>query len=134
MTAVLNLYESVYDDGNMGSHHTTVSEIYLWIASMYCDVYDYADEADGDKNGYLDAAFGCLDKALEHTKKFDGLINTGEHKYTAYLVDHVTHDTNGWAAPFSVKNIKDYWVFFDKTKEILKKDERWQIWVAKTAL
>ena len=102
---------------------------------MYCDVYSRAGGANGNKSGYLDLSFDCLDRALENAKRFDKLIATGEHKYTAFLVNLVVTDTDKWTAPApTAKNIMNHWHLFDHTKKVLEKDERWKIWIEKTAI
>ena len=126
-----NLFELIYDDGNMGSYHNTVCDIYCWLASMYCTVYSDTDSENGDRSRYLDLSFECLDKALENAKKFDKLIETGEYKYTAFLVNHVT-EPNKWNPPSKVDNIMNQSpVMFENIKKVLMHDKRWQIWIDK---
>ena len=134
INGVAKLFELIYDDGNMGFYHDTVCEIYLWLASMYCDVYSSTDSENGDRNGYLALSFECLDKALENSKKFDKLIRTGEHKYTAYFVNLAVTDTDKWTAVPRTANIMNDWHLFDHVKKVLMQDERWQIWVDKAGI
>jgi len=132
---IIRLFELIYDDGNLGFYHNTVSDIYLWLASMFCDVYSRTGGANGDKNDYLNLSFDCLDKALENAKRFDKLIATGEHKYTAFLVNLAVTDTDKWSASVpTAKNIMNHWHLFDHTKKVLEKDERWQGWIEKATL
>ena len=135
INGIVKLYELIYDDENMGFYHNTVCEMYLWLASMYCDVYSRTGGENGDKNSYLDLSFDCLDKALKNAKRFDKLIATGEHKYTAFLVNLAVTDTNKWTASVpTAKNIMNHWQLFDHIKKVLEKDERWQIWVEKATI
>jgi hypothetical protein len=118
----------------MGFYHNTVCEIYMWLAAMYCDIYSIAKEENEDRRESLDLSFECLDKALEHAKKFDKLIHTGEYKYTAYLVNLAATDTDKWTAVPTAKNLMNHWHLPDWNKILLSKDKRWQIWIEKSMI
>lgn len=131
ISGVLKLFESIYDDGNMGFYHTTVCDTYLWLAVLYCDAYCNTGGDNGGEIGYKDLSFDCLDKALFHAKKFDKLIGTGEHKYTAFLVNLSVTDTDKWSAIPISGNIMNHVQLFDHVKKILMQDDRWQMWIDK---
>ena len=128
-----NLFELVYDDGNMGFYHSTVCDIYCWLAGMYCEAYSDTDSENGNRSKYINLSFECLNKALENAKKFDKLIGAGEgeYKYTAFLVDHVTQPTKWTPPPKTVNIMNRSPVMFDHIKKVLMHDKRWQIWIDK---
>ena len=134
ISGMAKLFELVYDDGNMGFHHSTVCDIYCWLASMYCDEYSGTGSESGDRSRYLDLSFDCLDKALENAKKFDKLSGAGEYKYTAFLVDHVT-DQNTWTyfpkTPKAANIMNQSPEMFDHIKKVLMQDKRWKSWIDK---
>jgi len=130
ISGMANLFELIYDDGNMGFHHSTVRDIYLSLVSMYCDVYSHTDSENGDRSGYLDLAFECLDKALENAKKFDAQVGAGEYKYTAFLVNLVTEPNTKAVIP-KADSIINAIPKLDHVKKVLMQDKRWQIWVDK---
>lgn len=114
---VLKLFELIYDDGNMGFYHSTVCDTYLWLAVLYCDAYCNTGGDNGGEIGYKDLSFDCLDKALLHAKNFDKLINSGEHKYTAFLVNLSVTDTDKWSAVPISGNIMNHVQLFDHIKK-----------------
>ena len=128
-----NLFELIFDDGNMGSYHGTVCDIYCWLASMYCGIYSDTSSENGDKSRYIDLSFECLDKALENAKKFDSQLEVAEYKYTAFLVNLVTdtYKQIPLLLPKAVNIMNTSPVMFENIKKVLIHDKRWQIWIDK---
>ena len=130
INGIIKLYELIYDDGNMGLDHGSVSTVYDYLASSYCRAY----EQNRNESRYLDLAFGSLDKELEHAMAFDKLIETAsEHKYTAFLVNLMAIDINTLhfsGAPIT-KHMINLGNRFSRIKKVLERDERWQAFIDK---
>ena len=91
--SVINVYETLFIDGNCGFYHNDISQLYYSIARHKA------------MNGSdLSKALKYFDKAFEHSKAFERIVNEGGD-YTAPLVSGMGPIKKGELGPTS----KDYW-------------------------
>lgn len=86
LLGVAHLYELILDDGNCGSCHADLRDIYLW-----CAVFSA-------RQGNLPQAIEYFDTGFYHAKKYTELRGTGIFRYTAQLVSKVTFPSDNWPA------------------------------------
>ena len=120
---VIGMFDLICDDGNMGKYHCFVAKLYLYLSRLQWE------------RGYHDDAFLSLDKALEHQRAYDTLIDGQEHTMTAPLVSFVTYSVK--SPEGSARELPDDWPFwcnpdFSQVEKEIKSDPRWAAWVAKT--
>lgn len=75
ITSIINLYDTVFDDGKYGVYHYDVSHLYFTLA-------DYEVRYDNE----LQNALAHFDKGFEHYKKYEQIREQGEYIYSAPLV------------------------------------------------
>ncbi len=120
---VIGMFDLICDDGNMGKYHCFVAKLYLYLSRLQWE------------RGYHDDAFLSLDKALEHQRAYDTLIDGQEHTMTAPLVSFVTYSVK--SPEGSAQELPADWPFwcnpdFSQVEKEIKADPRWAAWVAKT--
>lgn len=117
------LFELLCDDGNMGPYHDDMIKLHLYLSRLQWE------------RGYHDDAFLSLDRALEHAKALERLMDGKEHTFTAPLVSHVKYQME--VHKDIVRQLPADWPFwcnpdYTKVAEEIKSDPRWAIWVKKT--
>ena len=117
------VFDLICDDGNLGVHHDFVSKLYLYLSRLQWE------------HEYHDDAFASLDKALEHAKAYEVLVDGNEHKLTAPLVSFVKFKAE--YPKELVKHLSEDWPFwcnpdYKQVEAEIKIDPRWNEWVAKT--
>lgn len=114
------IFDLLCDAGNYGSCSDDMISLYLYLSRVQWE------------RGYHDDVFSSLDKALEHAKALETIIDGEEHSYTAPLIKFVKTPPGSQAD--IVKTLPDDWPFWfmpdcsQVTKEI-KADPRWEDWV-----
>lgn len=76
--ALINLFETIFDDGRCGEHHQNIGQMYMSLA----DYYSYVE-----KN--FEKAFEYFDKGFEHYKEYERICIEGNYSYSAPLVSHL---------------------------------------------
>ena len=75
----IDCFNLLYDDGNCGFYHERISDCYKEIADCYL------------KLGEEEQMFNCLEKAAEHSLKYD---SRKDGMYTAFMVNKVELSVN----------------------------------------
>lgn len=81
-----HMYESVLDDGNCGSAHSDLRDLYLWSAIFTA------------RQGNTAQALKYFDTAFTHEKRYEAIRCTGIYHYTAPLVSKVTFPSENFPA------------------------------------
>lgn len=124
LQAVIDLYHAVFEDGNFGSGHNMLCQLYLYLSEHQWRI------------GAHDEAFASLDKALEHARSLETISKTGEYKYTDPLLEKVVWKFPVNPTPEIAETLPEDWPFWfrpdcsDVKKEITA-DPRWDAWVKK---
>lgn len=119
---VIDLFEALFEDGNMGASHGKMIELHLYLSEHQWRI------------GEKDAAFASLDKALEHARALESL--TGKGSYTAPLLAKVEWDFTEAPDSDAASCLPEDWPFYmlphhkDIRAEITA-DPRWDAWVRK---
>lgn len=114
LTALAELFETVFSDGNCGIAHYHLCELYMYSA-LYGAIYQKT----------YDTALQYFDKGYEHKKKYERIRNCGEYHYTAPLVSKVTFQSSNFPAMDP-----DFWKFWralfpKEFVEIIRSDSRY---------
>jgi len=122
---LISLYEHIFEDGNFGREHLKVQDLYFRI--VYCYGMLLLNTPDADRAACLDGIFDCLDKVLEHAKRYDELPE--EYRYTTPLLDHVSPQGKEVSDTLALSKLADVWVLqWTELKEKLMEDPRWEVW------
>lgn len=122
---LISLYEHIFEDGNFGREHLKVQDLYFRI--VYCYGMLLLNTPDADRDACLDGIFDCLDKVLEHAKRYDELPE--EYRYTTPLLDHVSLQEKEVSDTLALSKLADVWVLqWTELKEKLMEDPRWEMW------
>lgn len=118
----ISVFDLICDDGNMGVHHDFVSKLYLYLSRLQWE------------RGYHDDAFVSLDRALDHAKAYETLVDGKEHSLTAPLVSFVKFKAE--YPKELVKHLPEDWPFwcnpdYKQVEAEIKSDPRWNEWVKK---
>lgn len=76
--ALINLFETIFEDGRCGAYHQAIGNIYMNLA-------DY--ESYIAKN--FEKALEYFDKGFEHYKKYERISEEGDYSYSAPLVSYL---------------------------------------------
>ena len=76
---VIDCYNLLYPDGNCGFYHERLGDCYKELADNYLKIGD------------SDQVFLCLERAAEHTIKFD---TREDGNYTSFMVNRIKHSVN----------------------------------------
>lgn len=111
-TALIRLFEAIFDDGRCGIAHTHLRDLYL-----YCALYNI-------RLGKRDEAKECCFSAWQHDSDYRSIRCTGEYRYTAPLVAEVTFPSGNF--PAVTENFWEGWqsMLPDDFVEELKEDPR----------
>ena len=118
----ISVFDLICDDGNMGIYHDFVSKLYLYLSRLQWE------------RGYHDDAFVSLDRALDHAKAYETLVDGKEHILTAPLVSFVKFKAE--YPKELVKHLPEDWPFwcnpdYKQVEAEIKSDPRWNEWVKK---
>ncbi len=127
----IRLFGHVCPDGNYGEYHCSVSHLHLFLS-----LYLWLD-------GRRDEAFGALNHALEHYRKYENVCELGKAYYTSPLVQLVKVDLTNCQIPdpldpsTTAASLPEDWPWWsvpevDQVKTEMQADPRWDEWVAKT--
>lgn len=121
---LLAFMDLIFDDGNFGSLHAKVSDLYLYLSKLQW------------KNKMHDEAFVSLDEALKHAKAFDKYRCQDNPCYTAILVKGVKEDRVSTEEPTKTLFLPTDWPMwcnpqYPEVEAEIKSDPRWQIWLDK---
>ncbi len=126
LTGVLQIYDLLFEDGNMGPYHSHVADLLLYLSEHQW------------RCGMHDEVFASLDRALEHMKAYDALAKSGEnYAYTSPLLNGISMDRVHWA-PYPISpNLSEDWPMwmkpdFDDVYAEMSADPRWDDWVRRT--
>lgn len=118
----ISLFDLLCDDGNYGEYNGDLIQLYLYLSRLQWE------------RSYHDEAFESLDKALEHARALENLLDGGEHYFTASLVKFVKC-ASGEAERIAEGLPQDWpmWMNPDcsQVEKEIKADPRWDIWVKK---
>lgn len=128
--SAIRLFELVCSDGNYGSENAQLSRLHLLLSA-----YLWLD-------GQRDEAFGALDKALEHFRKFEDVCREQKPMYTAPLLKLVSVDLSREhipdpAAPeTTAASLPEDWPWWsipeqEQIKKEMQADPRWWEWIEK---
>ena len=119
----ISLFYLVCDDGSFGEYNGQLIQLYLYLSRVQWE------------RGYHDEAFESLDKALEHARALEALLDGNEHYFTASLVSFVKCKS-GYPVKIAASLPTD-WPFWrnpdcTQVEKEIKADPRWAVWVEKT--
>lgn len=86
--ALLNVYETIFEDGQCGAHHQVVGNMYMHLAN-----YESHIERDFEK------ALEYFDKGFEHYREYERISQEGGYTYSAPLVSHLKPIEKGELRP-----------------------------------
>lgn len=118
---IIDLYNLIFDDGNMGIYHGDLIKYYLYLSKLQYE------------KGYEDDAFDSLDEALINAKKLES-FSVGNHKYTSSLLKECTFTINEKIN--ASKLLPEDWPwwnlpFNENVTLKIKSDKRYQDWILK---
>lgn len=120
INGLISMFYLVCEDGNFGEYHGEIIKLYLYLSAIQWE------------RGYHDEAFVSLDKALEHAKQLEALLDGKEHKFTAALVSNVKCKSG---EPVKIAaSLPEDWYFWrmpklERAETEMKEDKRWKEWV-----
>ena len=118
----IGLFDHVCSDGNCGGHHVYIARLYLLLSLCLW--------VEGERDG----AFGALDGALEHARRFDALCEVGAGTYTAPLLRLVAVDLAVEGVTDAAAGLPGEWPWWDvpeaeQVRAEMQADSRWAVWV-----
>lgn len=122
ISGAIELFHVICSDGNFGEYNGQLIQLHLYLSMLQW------------KYGYHDEAFLSLDKALEHARALEKLLDGGEHYFTAPLVSLVKCRSG---APAEIAaSLPEDWPFwctpeYSQVEKEIKSDPRWTEWAAK---
>lgn len=99
LLSVINLYETIFSDGRMGSWHGDVGRLYLTLMNYERN------------NGDIENILHYFDKSFDHYKAFVRVYQEEEYRYFAPLVSDLKPEVKGAFAPtddFWKRELKNY--------------------------
>lgn len=119
---IISLFYMICGDGFFGEYNGQLIGLHLYLSRLQWE------------RGYRDEAFISLDKALEHARALEKLLDGGEHYFTASLVSLVKCKS-GEPAKIAASLPEDFpfWQVPDCTqvKNEISSDPRWSEWAKK---
>lgn len=76
--ALLNVYETIFEDGRCGAYHQSIGNMYMHLAN-------YESHIGGD----LEKALEYFDKGFDHYKEYERISEEGDYTYSAPLVSYL---------------------------------------------
>lgn len=116
-TALINLYETVFEDGRCGHYHRDLGHMYMNLA-------DYESHITND----FQKAQEYFDKGFDHYSEYERILREGDYAYTSPLVSNLPPIKNGELRILG----EDFWkkemkFFPDDLKNELRKNEKYSI-------
>ena len=115
--SLLNVYETVFEDGRCGAYHQIVGNMYMHLAN-----YESHIERDCEK------ALEYFDKGFDHYREYERIFKEGDYTYSAPLVSHLKPIEKGALRPigenFWQKEVKHLPESF---KNELRKNEKYAV-------
>ena len=122
INGIISLFYLICDDGFFGEYNGQLIQLYLYLSRIQWE------------RGYRDEAFTSLDRALEHARALEKLLDGKEHYFTTPLVSFVKcRSGEPTKIAYSLPEDWPFWCVPDCShieKEI-KSDPRWAEWSAK---
>lgn len=119
---MISLFDLLCDDENYGEYNGNLIQLNLYLSRLQWE------------RGYHDEAFESLDKALDHARALEKLLDGGEHYFTAPLVKFVKCKS-GESERIAEGLPQDWpmWVNpdYSQVEKEIKSDPRWDMWVRK---
>ena len=94
LLSVINVYETIFIDGNCGRWHWAIGALYLTLAGY-----------ETDNNGSMEKILYYFDKGFEHCEEYNRIYNENEYQYTAPLISNIPHIVKGDLEPMG----DDFW-------------------------
>ena len=94
LLSVINVYETIFIDGNCGRWHWAIGALYLTLAGY-----------ETDNNGSMEKILYYFDKGFEHCEEYNRIYNENEYQYTAPLLSNIPHIVKGDLEPMG----DDFW-------------------------
>ena len=124
---LIELFDFLCDDGNLGYYHKETAYLYLYLARLEWEFGDH------------DKAFEALDEAAEHAIAFDRTVRTPDAMYTAPLVKHVPVDLHGTCFIGEItlcsKLVQSFPMWcnpdYSRVEQEMRADARWEMWEKK---
>lgn len=122
INGIISLFYLICGDGFFGEYNGQLIQLYLYLSRLQWE------------QGYHDDAFTSLDKALEHARALERLLDGGEHYFTAPLVSLVKC-RSGEPVKIAASLPEDFpfWRVPDcsQIEKEIKSDSRWTVWAEK---
>lgn len=122
INGLISLFYLICSDGCFGEYNGQLIQLYLYLSRIQWE------------RGYRDEAFTSLDKALEHARALEKLLDGGEHYFTAPLISLVKcRSGNPMKIAASLPEDWPFWFAPDcsQIEKEIKSDPRWAEWAAK---
>ncbi|MDE6747382.1 MAG: helix-turn-helix domain-containing protein [Oscillospiraceae bacterium] len=123
INGLISLFSLVCDDGNFGEYNGQLIQLYLYLSRIQWT------------KGYRDETFVSLNKALEHARALEKLLDGGEHYFTAPLISLVKC-RSGEPAKIAASLPDDgaFWSRpdFSRAEMEIRADPRYAEWFRKT--
>ena len=122
INGLISLFYLLCSDGCFGEYNGQLIQLYLYLSRIQWE------------RGYRDEAFTSLDKALEHARALEKLLDGGEHYFTAPLISLVKCRAGD---PMKIAaSLPEDWPFWlapdcSQIEKEIKSDPRWAEWAAK---
>ncbi len=118
----ISLFDLLCDDRNYGKYNGDLIQLYLYLSRLQWEC------------NYHDEAFDSLNKALEHARALENLLDGKEHYFTAPLVKFVKNVPD--EAEKIARSLPLDWPMwmnpdYSKVEKEIKSDPRWEMWVKK---
>lgn len=118
----ISLFGLLCDDGNYGEYNGDLIQLYLYLSRLQWE------------RNYHNEAFESLDKALEHARALESLLDGREHYFTAPLVKFVKCKSG--ESERIAEGLPQDWPMwmnpdYGQVEKEIKSDPRWNIWVGK---
>lgn len=118
----ISLFDLLCDDENYGEYNGDLIQLNLYLSRLQWE------------RGYHDEAFESLDKALEHARALENLLDGGEHYFTAPLVKFVKCKSGEFER--IAESLPQDWPMwmnpdYSQVEKEIKADPRWDTWVRK---
>ena len=76
--ALLNVYETIFEDGRCGAYHQSIGNVYMHLANYESHV-----------EGNFEKAKEYFDKGFDHYKEYERISEEGNYTYSAPLVSYL---------------------------------------------
>ena len=129
LSGAIELFELLFEDGNLGGYHSVVCELLMYLSEHQW------------RCGMHDEAFASLGKAADHAEKFNALydsVQTIDHPtYTTPLLETVPMRKERWVHGKIAPDLADHWPIwtapdYDDVYAEMSADPRWNEWVKRT--